>query len=465
MIFKLMGNLIIDESKPTVIFMDKGNHNSYTHIYGPARIVKENIKDKYNIITIGAGCGLTDNYYELQRGATDSLLRKEGNGPDYKEKNAITMRSWLDDSFVDLPVVDHIILGTDDFFRLPLQRFCGKEYSEFLYNMQNEFFDYIGTDSDIIQKIDEMNTDMTSNWDKRVSPYAFSTKDYFWFMECIGYINKVNKLNKELIAFSIDPAIYTPYFDKMGIKTKLFYFADDARGTRNFQQLDISQLQHIIYDEKFKPKTLDSFFDDEVKKTHNMFFAGTLFQDKGSRRFIWDKFLKDVKSDDCSYYIPLRKNGINKSKDGRSERAETTLKETAAFTELYNNVIEHKNYKEALLPSEVNDKTKRYKYGMIFRCVSINDSLNFRPVLYAYSDIVPFLDTQYDPDCLQIPKHIQEKLLVANAWDIDERIKYFNDNDSVRIEILNELKDLFNINQYINDPQTAIDNQIKKIFN
>jgi hypothetical protein len=195
-----------------------------------------------------------------------------------------------------------------------------------------------------------------------------------------------------------------------------------------------------------------------------MFFAGTLFQDKGSRRFIWDKFLKDVKSDDCSYYIPLRKNGINKSKDGRSERAETTLKETAAFTELYNNVIEHKNYKEALLPSEVNDKTKRYKYGMIFRCVSINDSLNFRPVLYAYSDIVPFLDPQYDPDCLQIPKHIQEKLLVANAWDIDERIKYFNDNDSVRIEILNELKDLFNINQYINDPQTAIDNQIKKIF-
>ena len=54
-------------------------------------------------------------------------------------------------------------------------------------------------------------------------------------------------------------------------------------------------------------------------------------------------------------------------------------------------VIFIENYKEALLPSEVNDKTKRYKYGMIFRCVSINDSLNFRPVLYAYSDIVPFL--------------------------------------------------------------------------
>ena len=466
MIFQLQGQLKIDETKPTIAFYDKGEINGFTHIYGPARVIKEELKKNYNIIEIGAGCKLENNYYEIKRSFKDSLLRKADSPEDYIEKNSAKIDAWLDESFEGLPELDYIILGTDDFFRLPLTTYTNKAHSEYLMSMQNEFFDYVGDDEEMLQKIDEVNDKVIKNWDKLVSPIAFSTCDYSIFMRSINHIHKMGKLKHKVIGFSIDPAIYTPFFDKLGVPADFFYFAEDKRGTRNFKQLDISQLQHIIFDNKFKPDTLDDWGDDEpVQKTGNFFFAGTIFQEKGSRKDMWDEFLKDIKSDDCSYFIPLRKNGIIKVRNGRSERAEDILAEHDELADLYNEVKDHKNFKGSLLPSELNDKTARFKYGMVFRCVSINDSLNFRPVLYSYMDIVPFLDYQYDPAYLQIPKNIQDKLVVRSASDIDEKIKFFNDNPSERELVLKELNELFHVQDYINNPEEMIKKQIDKIFN
>lgn len=464
MIFELQGKLILDSSKQTVVFMDKGDQSEYTHIYGAARIVKERIKNNFNIITIGSGCGLTDNYYEVKRNPTKELLRKS-DGLDYRAKNKQTLDSWLKESFKDLPQIDYIILGTDDFFRLPLTSYASRKTHAYLSNLENEFFDYVGTDETVLKDIDAINSSVVRDYDKLVSPFAFSTQDYNLFMRAIEFINRTDRLRKHVIGFSIDPAIYTPYFDKHGIPAKFFYFAEDKRGTRNFEQLDIAQLQHIIYDNQFKPSSLDDWDEQLIEKTHNMFFAGTIFQDKGSRKFIWDEFLKDVNSKDCSYYIPLRRNGINKSRGGRAERQEEMLKGQEEFIDLYESVKNHEHFKGSLLPHELNEKTQRYKYGMVFRCVSINDSLNFRPVLYAYRDILPLLDHQYDPMYLQIPKHIQDKLVVRSADDIEQRINFYNENEKERIAILSELKELFHIHDYINKPDEMIQKQIDKIFN
>lgn len=458
MIFELQGKLIIDESKPTIVFIDKGDQDNYTHIYGTARIFKKYLQEQYNIITFGAGCNLKDNYYEVKRNITLDLLRKK-DCHDYIKKNALVINNWFKESFKDLPVIDYIILGTDDFFRLPLTKYTNKNDSVFLFNMDNEYFDYVGDDKVILQKIDKINDKIIKNYDKYVSPIAFSTKDYNLFMRAIQYINDTNRLKHNVIALSIDPAIYKPFFQKTNIPSKFYYFAEDKRGTRIFNQLDIAQIQHIIYDNKY----LYDDWEDTTVKTHNMFFAGTIFQGKGTRKFIWNEFLKDIKTEKCSYYIPLRKNGIIKKKNGIAERHEELLKESE-FNELYNEVINHPNFKGSIIPSELNTKTKRYKYGMVFRCVSINDSLNFRPVLYTYMNIVPFLDKQYDPEYLQIPKHIQDKLLVTSAKDIDDKIEFYNNNDDARIEILNELNELFKINEYINEPEKMIIEQIKKII-
>lgn len=464
MIFELRGKLIIDDSKKTVIFMDKGDQSAYTHIYGAARVIKEHIKDKFNIITIGSGCGLTDNYYEINRKPTAKLLRKVA-GPDYREKNKVTLDEWLTESFKDLPQIDHIVLGTDDFFRLPLTAYASRKTHAYLSDLENEFFDYVGSDEQVLKDIDEVNDMVIKYYDKYVSPFAFSTQDYNLFTRTIEFINRSGKLNGKVIGFSIDPAIYTPYFDKHNVKSTFFYFADDKRGTRNFNQLDIAQLQHIVYDNKFKPVGLDDWDEPLVEKSHNMFFAGTIFQDKGSRRFIWDEFLNGVKSQKCSYYIPLRRNGINKSHGGKAEYQESLLKENENFIDLYESVKNHAHFKGSLLPHELNEKTQRYKYGMVFRCVSINDSLNFRPVLYTYRDILPLLDHQYDPACLQIPAEIQSKLIVRCAEDIEKRINFYNEHDDERINVLNDLKKHLRINEYIENSDEMIQMQIDKIFN
>ena len=461
MIFKLQGELIIDESKPVIAFYDKGDLSSYTYIYGAARVIREKLKDHYNIIDIGSGLKKTDNYYQIDRHMTDTLMRKIDSPDDYIEKNSKIIDGWLKESFKDLPVLDYIIMGTDDYFRLPLTGYVSKKDSEYLSEMMNEFFDYTGTDEKIINDIDKANKDVVKNWDKRVSPLAFSTRDYSLFMRSIKYIHSENKLKNNVIGFSIDPAIYTPYFDVQGIPAKFYYFAEDKRGTRNFEQLDISQLQHIIYDSKFD--TLDDWdIPSTPTKTHNMFFAGTIFQEKGTRAKIWSEFLVDVSSDKCSYYIPLRKNGIIKKADGPNDRQISILEER--FPDLYNDVKNHKHFKGGLTPTELHDRQTRYKYGMVFRCVSINDSLNFRPVFYTYKDILPFFDYMYDPEFLQVPERIQKKLTVRNAADIDNLIEYYNNNDNERKEILNELKELFRINEYINNADKMINDQIRKII-
>lgn len=464
MIFELQGKLIIDENKPTIVFIDKGDLEQHTHIFGAARVIRDQIKNDYNIITIGTGCKLTNNYYEIKRNFNKDLIRKEQNPEKYLELNYNTINDQLLEDFKYLPKIDYIVIGIDDFFRLPLGRHCLRTFDDTLYNMKNEFFDYVGTDKEIISKIDELNTNLVNTWDSKISPMAFSIVDISIFTRLIDFINRTNRLKEHVIAFAIDPAIYKPFFDKLNIKNKFFYFADDKRGTRDFNKLDIAQLQHIVYENQFQKDNLDDWDKPTIEKTHNMFFAGTLFQEKGHRKFIFDEFLNDVKSKNCSYYVPLRKNGINKKMNKLAKRHEEILKGIDEFNDLYNTVINHNNYKGSLLPTEMNERIKRYKYGMIFRCVSINDSLNFRPVLYTYNNILPLLDYQYDPTYLQIPKEIQDVLVVKTAKDIDEKIEYFNNNDDERIKILEELKKHFSINEYLNDPDMMIKKQIQKIF-
>lgn len=106
MIFKLQGELILDKNKPTIAFVDKGDINGFTHIYGAARVIKEKLKDQYNIIEIGAGCKTTNNYYELKRDVTDSFLRKVDDPEHYIKRNSDKLEQSFIESFKDLPELD-----------------------------------------------------------------------------------------------------------------------------------------------------------------------------------------------------------------------------------------------------------------------------------------------------------------------------------------------------------------------
>jgi hypothetical protein len=463
MIFKLQGNLVLDSNKRNIVIYDKNDFSSRT-IYGAARVMLQELEKNYNIIVIGSGCKLSDNYYSIQRELTDELYRKADN-KNHIEENDLKIWSWFEESFKDLSEIDYILLGTDDFFRLPQTSYVSKKESEILYNRKNEYFDFIGEDEKIIELINNTNKSIISNWSKVVSPYAFSTRDYSIFMSSINFFHKTGRLKKHVIAFIIDPVLFSPYFKELNIPTKLFYFENDKRGTRDFQKLDIAQLQHLIYDKQFKDDSLDDWGTEEkqTKQTENLFFAGTIFIDKGNRSDIWESHLKNIQSEKCKFYIPLKKNGMYHIKNPPLEHYKKQLQDSK-FKDLYKDIINHKNFQMAVPSKDLNKTISIYKYGIIFRCISINDSLNFRPVLYTYLNILPLLDPLYDPNFLQIPKKIQNEIIVNNAKEIDEKILFFNENPDKRISIINDLYKLFKLDDYISDHQKMLKLQTKLIL-
>lgn len=443
-IFEQIGNLKIDPKKKTVAFFDKGDLNEYTHIYGTARVIKKIIENDYNIITFGMGCGLKENYFEFKRQYSDDLLRK-AQDEKYLQKNLSKITQAFKTDFKNVPNIDFFILGTDDPFRIPLTSYCSKKYDEDLCNMQNEFFDYVGDYQEKIDKIEDLNKTIINDWFRKISPIAFSTKDNSIPPMAIKYLFDTNRIGK-VIAFAIDPAIYEPFYRLNNIPIDLYYFAYDNRGTRKYKEFPIAQFQHLIYDKWFKK----DFFN--IKKTKNVFFAGSLFQEKGNRLKIWEEFLKDFKDKDSAYYIPLRKNGGILKKGKESSRQIELVQER--FNKLYSEVINHPCYVPASGPGDKTSIVKDYAYGMIFRCVSEYDSLNFRPVLYTAMGILPLLDPLYDPEYLQIPEEIQRHLVVRNADDIKQKVELLNRDESIRAGLINQLREHFEIDKF-NDKNIA----------
>jgi len=456
-IFELQGQLQIDPCKKTLLFVDKGKQDEYTNTYGTARYIKEKIKDQYNIITIGTSCGLTDNYYEFKSG-WDKLLRKS-DAENYRDINKVEIHKSLEASFNGLPDIDNIILGTDFGYRLPLTAYCNTSLNKELNELKHEYFDYVGTDEKTLHDIEITDKYLVDEWDRLVSPIAFSTKTAHFMNYFIKYLNDNNKLKGSVISFIIDPAFPSFYYKQNNIPLKAYYFEADKRGTRDFLKFPIAQFQHLLYDKKFNNNSLDDWgIEEEVQKTHNLFFAGTLFHDTGFRSTVWPTFLKDVKANKSTYFVPLVRNNFTK----KTKKHEDYLSKNRS--EIVDEVTSHQNFKEGIPPLELYKQIAKYKYGIVFRCVSHYDSLNFKPVFYVSENILPLLDEQYDPSFLQIPKRIQKHLVVHNSAEIDERIEFFNSNPEKRNEILAELRELFKIDQFINNENDIINHEITNIL-
>jgi hypothetical protein len=100
---------------------------------------------------------------------------------------------------------------------------------------------------------------------------------------------------------------------------------------------------------------------------------------------------------------------------------------------------------------------------MIFRCISFNDSLNFRVINYLKYDILPFLDPMYDPAYIQIPKKFQDLLRAHDAEDIKNKVEWFNMHDDVRLSLLKEMKAYYKIDSFKNNWESELDNAFKEI--
>jgi len=450
-IFELINPQKLDPNKKTILIITYKNFaGDFDYIYGFNHKIIELLKDQYNIVFAGKEIKKNvidiDNFYLIDMKGYASLnqnrFKRKKEDPNSNQINRNILWEEFESAFGDLEI-DLIFYATPEYAILP----HGKSYHKDFKEIQNEIHDYVGADTKKIQRINEIMYDIYENYDTHASILMFSAWHKNVMMNLPVFLKERNSF--KVIAFSIDPANTYRYLEHHGIECTNFYFEEDKRGTRNFEKFPIAHLQHLIFENNENPTEKYS-----LEKTRDFFFMGTIIQEKGSRMQMWYEFLSDLKLDDKSnFWIPIKHNGIYRTKkqetSGHTKKGLQIIDEK--FTDIKNAIINHPNFSGHLLPSEVKKHIVAYKYSLVLRCVSIYDSLNFRPIYYVYLNILPFLDHMYDPDYLQIPKKFQDKLAVSNSQDIEDRIKYYNQNPKERIQLLKEMREFFEIDEFLED--------------
>lgn len=456
-LLKQVGKLNLDKNKKTILFIEQGDINKHSNTQGSARILRDKLSKQYNIVTVGIGAKLKSNYFNIYRDYTLPAMGhiKRSDVPNHIELN----NKHLFKAFSilkDIGDIEYVILSTLDVFRLPMRAYVSKNNKK-LYDRKNEFFDSIYESE--LAEIRKVCNDVHQKWDKVISPYAISTRLVGINFKMLKYLNSQKQIKKGVIALCIDPVFYTPFFSDNNIPLKTYYFANDNRGTRNMLESDIAQLQHLVYDLLYI-NPMKQMLNEDNANVNNMIFAGTIFHEKGNRVDAWTNYLKDIKSDLCDYFIPFRNNGAPRLQN----ILESDINNVKERFDIYSSVAKHDNVKDFKKPIDLLEILPTYKYGLILSCVSIHNSLNFRPVLYAKNYIMPLIDPMYDPDYLQIPKEIQDKITVNDSADIDRLIQYYNNNEDERMEIINSIRQLLKINEYEANPELMINKAVNRII-
>jgi hypothetical protein len=406
------------------------------------------MKEDYNIITLGLTKKGTDNNFYISTSNVSSKMLGAKEDENSFEKNKKVVEKELK-NIDKLPKIDIVVIVNVESLKLPNGNlFLVKDFPKSINNKRNEFFDYVGNDEEMIKMIDKANTKLVNNFDKK---YIVKFNSILRMHANFVVLEKIiKKDNAKASMIMIDPVSYYPYFLKKGIDLDVLYFADDTRGTRNFKSFDFAQIQHLVF---------ENLKTHKIEKEKDFVFYGTIFQEKGNRTTDYYRFLHNLK--DASLFIPLKTNGINYS---RSDVTDNQLEKTKSkFSDLLQDIKTNKNYSGALKPDDLNEEISKYKYTLILKCVSFEDSLNYRPVLNSALDILPFFDPMYDPDYLQIPKSIQDKLRVNDYSDIERLIEYYNEHDDERKQLLHELKTHLKIYDYFENPDKMLEKEIKKL--
>jgi len=132
------------------------------------------------------------------------------------------------------------------------------------------------------------------------------------------------------------------------------------------------------------------------------------------------------------------------------------------YNDLFTEIFNHPMYSNYLTPDKVAAETKKYRYGFVMRCISTNDSLNFRPVFYLNLDVLPIFDVGYDPEFLQVPKRFQMLLTASDDNDIAEIVERYNKDDTTRLKLLAEMRDHFDIDNFKSNWKGKLDEFFKK---
>lgn len=440
-----------DSSKPSVAFFGEKINTEHLHIFGFLQVLKSHFKKSgYNVVTIGneSSFEYDDMYVEFSpadmRKLNESYLRKVDDPNHYVINSKILQDFFATLDLSLLPDFEYFFCKTATPSTLPFIPYISKKVSEELHETYNEFHDYIGNDSQIEHILNAFSDVLVSNWDSKISQIAISTHKCNFFYNIINYLKPKFK---HIFIFVIDPTVFYAFFDKWDKKTThLCYFTNDDRGTRKkLKKFPIAELQHLVYDQRYKQDLFDEPFS--LDKTRDLVFYGSIFHEKGVRSTLYEKFLKDINVGNNDFFIPLRKNGIISTTNNASKIASFESVVADTFTDLYNKIINNKYWRGYVIPPQLDKAIVPFKYSFVMRCISHNDSINYKIIKDLSLNIIPFLDDQYDPTFKYIPEKFQKKLTATNGNEINKKIKYFNDHEDEAMSLLKELQNYFKISQ------------------
>ena len=452
----------IDKNKKTILAIDYYADGKLMISDFPFKLVRDELKKDYNVITIYTKErikfeNLKENEFVLTPKKINPLYKRKKETEKYLDYNIKLLKKEIFELFDKIPKIDLVFLVGVSYLGLPVKSFVSKEKSKFLYDLKQNYYDYIGNDEEIIEIIKKTNKKYFSDIKtliRYLPPYAIVS-------ELTGSIFSILKLlydNKKfdkLLTYILDPETgIRAFVDGNNIKHRFFYYADDFRGTRDLEKSNAAAIQQL-YKIKFSGEY------EKYPKTKNVLFMGTLLYNKSRRSDIWNEFLKDFKDENSDYFIPLKMNGLPAVNKDDTYYENRILKRTEKdIIDLYLSIKNHPLRRGYIEPKDATTIVKDYKFGLVFRCVSNFDSLTNKVFEYVYNDTLPLIDYKYDIDYLQVPKELKEKVEIKNTNDIYKMIEKYSD-ENLRQKVLNEFKELFDNNFNLEDRLKEDINRIK----
>lgn len=459
-VFEQITDIVIDPKKKNILVFDKCADGEFTHTYGAGKLIKRELIKDYNVFTFWLGSASEPGHNQFRHNIHPRFFvhcDRKSETPDYITNNIARVNEKI--KFIDdLPEFEFaVVIGNTDLV-MPLTAYCSKNFDSELYNHRSEYFDYIGKDQSVIEKIEAINHDLyndAASFIRRFSPYAISTCKFSIVFNLFKELYIRGKV-KKYISFCTDPNFVRSFFQYHKIPHDFYYYADDNRGTRDFKKLDLAQLQQVYTNETLKNTGFDNWSTNERDLT--TVFAGSIFHEKGPRTQIWNEFLRDYQDPNARYFIPIKKNGIVRKEE--SDDQINMVKER--FADIYEEVSSHCSIRKFMQPSQLEAELDRFKFGLVFRCVSVYDSLNPKPYQYVSHGVLPLFDSEYDKEYLYIPKEIKDALTIRNADDISRLVQMSEDDRQMH---LNTLRKLFCYDDYINNTDEKIKQQYNIIIN
>lgn len=426
----------------------KTREYTYGYIYPMVEVLKE----KYNVYYFYEGgkkdfneLGLT-NGYRLNKQKyvpfKDKYMKRKKELETSDQHNQAVLDESIKDFMKGEPKFSHILIVDNHNLMLPFNPLSSHPKLKELYN---DYFDsFEDDDPAVLTEIAKVNKKLFEVTAKSFSPLAFR---YCYKNFVLSFVQHISERDEAFIhPIIIDPSAAIPFFKYKNLPHKFWYYADDYRHLRNLTQFPFTELQHLAYEPHWKKitpnkKDLLEEFENPEEKTP-FFFAGSLLNDKGLRKFIWKDFFKDFSYPGSKLYFKVSLiYGMDKDE----------------FELMKEEVMRHPNFCGDFMPNdEYMRLLKKCKTAFIARNVSANGGLTYRHIQYLYFGVLPLFDHLYDPDYLWIPKQFQDKLTANSPEKLKEIVEYYDKNEKERLAILRDMKKYYQIDEWVSDWRNKI---------